>query len=369
MLAALAALAAPAAAQPAGGDAPAQPAEGDVPPPPEAAPSPPEAPVKDPKLARKWLLAGQQLVQKGDWLVRAKRPDEAKTHYENAVTAFEKSIEVGEDPGTHALLADALEKLGKPDLAVKHLRVLVKAEAGVRPDVLKKATARLDELSMQVGIVTLNVRPDGAVIALAGVELGKTPLAEPLILLPGTYTLAFEAEGFQPREVELNVEAGSESERAIELEAVKIVVEPPAPETVPVPPPRPAPSRLPLYAGGAAGATLLGVAAVTGLLALGRHGTYTGSDSTPAERADARSSGKALALVTDLAVVGGLAAGGFTAYWYFVKYRPALQKRTEQRPAAARTARGRPDAAQSTKVDLIPWVQSGASGLTLVGAF
>jgi hypothetical protein len=225
--------------------------------------------------------------------------------------------------------------------------------------VRKKATARLDALAMEVGTVMLKVRPEGALITLSGVEVGPAPLAEPLVLLPGTYTVGLQAEGFQPRELELNVEAGSESERTIELEAVKLVEAPPPAAPAPVAPPRPPPSRLPLYIGGAAGGTLLGVAAVTGLLALGRHGTYTANDSTPDERAAAKSSGQTLARVTDLALVGGLAAGGFTAYWYFVKYRPALQKGPERRP----------DAAQSTKVEVIPWVQSGASGLTLVGAF
>jgi hypothetical protein len=41
----------------------------------------------------------------------------------------------------------------------------------------------------------------------------------------------------------------------------------------------------------------------------------------------------------------------------------------EQRPAATRGVRGRQDGAQSTKVELIPWVQADASGLTLVGVF
>ena len=324
----------------------------------------------DPKAVKKWQLAGQQLVGKGDAHARARRADEAKASYEDAVTAFEEALEAGGEADTRALLADALDKLGKHDLAVKHYRIVVSAGAGVRPDVLKKATARLDELAMQVGLVTLKVRPEGALITLSGVEVGKAPLAEPFVLLPGTYTVGLQAEGFQPREVELNVEAGSESDRTIELEAVKLVVEPPpTPAPAPAGSPRRAPSRLPLYIGGGAGGTLLGVATVTGLLALGRHGTYTAGDSTPDERADAKSGGQTLARVTDLALVGGLAAGGFTAYWYFVKYRPALQKGTERRPAASRAGRGLRDAAQSTKVDVIPWVQSGASGLTLVGAF
>lgn len=354
---------APAAAQP-------QPDE-EIEPAPAGDPEAPPAPVKDPKLAKKWLDAGKLLLQKGDTATRAKRADDAKQSYENAVTAFEKSIESGEDITTHALLAEAHDKLGRHDLAVKHYRVVAKAQAGVPAPLMKKVTAKLDELAMKVGLVTLTVKPEGATISLGGTELGKAPLPEALVLLPGTYTVAFQAEGFQPREAELNVEAGSESERTIELEPIKVVVQEPEKDDEPVlpPPPPPRPSRLPLYAGGAAAAALLGVGAVTGILAVGRHGTFTSADATATEREDARSSGKTLALVTDVTLVGGVAAAGFTAYWYFFKYRPALQKPAEQRPAAVGGVRARRDAAQSAKVDLIPWVQSDASGLTLVGAF
>jgi PEGA domain len=373
ILALLTALAAPAAAQPAEDEIEMEP-EPAAPPPtaPPTTPPPTEGapPVKDPKLAKKWLATGQQLLQKGDAAVRAKRTEDAQISYQNAVTAFEKSIEAGTDLSTYALLAEAEDKIGKHDLAVKHYRMVVKAQAGVRPDVQKKASAKLDELATKVALVTLKVKPDGATVTLNGAEIGKTPFPEPLVLLPGTYTLAFQAEGFQPKETELNAEAGSESERAIELDAVQITVVPPVKDEEPVPVPVvPPPSRLPLYVGGGAAVTLLGVATLTGILAVGKHGTYESPDSTPAEREDARSSGKTLALVTDIALAGGVVATGFTAYWYFAKYRPAQRKQTEQRQAATRAARGARDRAQWTKVDVIPWVQSGTSGLVLVGGF
>jgi hypothetical protein len=367
LLAGLAGLAGPAAAQRPGDATDA--GQGA----PRAAPDPagppaPAAPVKDPKLAKKWLAAGQQLVQKGDWQTSAKRTDDAKASYTNAVIAFEKSIEAGDDLNTYALLADAEEKLGKIDLAAKHYRTVVKAQAGVRPDVLKKATARFDDLSTKIGIVTLTVLPEGTAISLSGNELGKAPLSEPLILMPGTYTMSFQADGYQPRETEIKVEAGSEAERNIQLEEVKVIVHaPPPPEPPPQPPPPPSP--IPLYAGAGATAVLLGTATVTGILAIGRHDTYVARDSTARERADAKSSGQALALVTDVALASGLVAGGFTAYWYLVKYKPVQQKRMEQRPAATSARAGWRDGAQSTKVELIPWVQRDASGLTLVGAF
>src|SRR5574337_2047305 len=47
--------------------------------------------VKDPKIAKKWLTAAQQLVVKGDTLVKQKKPDDAKQQWENAVIAYNKA--------------------------------------------------------------------------------------------------------------------------------------------------------------------------------------------------------------------------------------------------------------------------------------
>jgi len=321
-----------------------------------------QAPVKDPKLAKKLLYAAQQLVMKGDYYTRAKRPDDAKPQYDQAVVAFQKSIELGDDVNVYFELALVEDKLGKFDEATKHLRVVTTATAGVRPDVAKKATAKLDEESAKIGIVTLTINPEGATVSLNGVELGKAPLPGPLILLPGTYTVAFQAEGFQPKEAELKVEAGSESERTIELEPVKIVIEPPKPrEPEPEPPPPPPPSKLPLYVGGGTALGCVAVASVTGLMALTRHGTFVSKDATASERADAKSSGRLLAHVTDGMLLGAVAAGGFTTYWYFFKYKKALAK-----PPTEKNGAGKLDL---SKLDVIPWVQPDAGGVFAAGSF
>ena len=312
--------------------------------------------VKDPKVAKKWLDAGRQLVQKGDYQTRAKKLDEAKTLYDNAITAYEKAIESSDDPNIYFDLAAVEEKAGKLDRAAIHFRTLVKAQ-GAKPDLVKKATARFDDLSMKTGLVTIVSKPEGATLSIDGNELGKTPLADALVLMPGTYKIAIVADGYVTKELELQIEAGSESERTIELEAGKsIPVEKPRPVVVekpemPIAPPPPAgPSKVPLYAGlGATGGFVL-IAAITGIAAVGKHSTFKDEDASPGDRADAKDSGKTLALVTDLCLVGALASGGFTAYWYYFKYKPAKGK------IEAKTA-------------VMPWVKPDAGGLSFAGSF
>ena len=351
---------------------PAQPAE-----PAAGAAAAAGAPAKDPKVAKRWFAVGQTLMQRATYFASRNRPDEARQQFENAATAYQKAIDAGDDPGVYVELATAEEKAGKPDAAVRHLRLLgrlVRAGAGVRPDAAKRAAARLDELLARVGLVTLRVTPPGTSITLGGSELGLSPLAEPLVLMPGTYTLAFQAEGHQPREAELRVEPGTESERAIELEAVKVIVEPvqpPAPEDVShVAPPPPRPSRLPLYAGAALTVAAIGGASTLGALALREHAVFTRRTTEPVAREDARANGRLLAQLTDVAIVTAVAAAGFTAYWYFYRYKRRLDNSAADRtgkPTAGRPARHA--VSRQTKVDVVPWVQSRLGGMTLAGRF
>ena len=307
--------------------------------------------TKDPAAAKKWLAAAKELVRKGDAATRAKKADEAKTHYDNAVTAYEKSIEAGDDPNVYFELATFEERVGRLDGAATHYRALVKAE-GARADLVKRAQARFDDLTTKLGLVMIAAKPDGTVITINGEEVGKTPLAEPLVLMPGTYTISLAAEGHQPKDIEFKVEPGSESERTVELEPGKVVVKPVEPVEKPEPEPVvvAGPSKLPLYVGlGATGGFVL-VATITGFVALGKHSTFEDKNASPTDRSDAKDSGKTFALVTDICLAGALVAGGFTAYWYFAKYKPA------QRENASKTA-------------VVPWVKPDAGGLVLAGSF
>ena len=347
----------------------------------------PAASVKDPKVAKKWLAAGQQLVQKASYLAARNRPEEAKAQLENAIIAYQKAIFTGSDINVYAELAVVEDKLGKLDDAVKHLRRVAAAKAGVRPDVLKKATGKLDELSAKIGLVTLTVLPAGSSITLGGAELGTSPLPEPLVLMPGTYTLSFQADGFQPKEAEIKIEPGSETERAIELEPVKVIVKPVAPAAFDEAPQGDRPRRspaLPLYLGaGVTGAGVVG-AGIFGILAVRQHTTFTAGATSPLDRADARTSGQRFALIADLSLATAVAAAGFTAYWYFTKYKQPPKKQEERRPLAM-TPDPRPirhdsaslldstphDSAslRETKLDVVPWVQSQSGGVMIAGWF
>ncbi|HEX7836910.1 MAG TPA: PEGA domain-containing protein [Kofleriaceae bacterium] len=283
-------------------------------------------------------------MQKGSYFAARNRPDDARPQFEDAVAAYQRAIEASGDPNVYLDLANAEDRLGKLDDAVKHLRHVAAEGSGARPDVIKKARARLQELLARVGVVTLVITPPGASITLGGAEVGTAPLAESLVLMPGTYTLSFQAEGFQPKEAEITVAPGSEVERAIELDPVRVLALPVAPGPAPDEGGRP-PSRLPLYVGAGVAAAAALDAAIFGVLAIAEHATFTGRATSGPDREVARTRGKRFALVADASFAVTAVAASFTAYWYFYKYKP------------------------HAKLDVVPWVQPRSGGAAIAGWF
>ena len=94
-----------------------------------------------------------------------------------------------------------------------------------------------------------------------------------------------------------------------------------------------------------------------GIQAIRAHTTFTAAATTPADRADARSRGRRFALAADVSLGVAVAAAATTAYWYFSEYRGS------HRPDARHTASIAP------KLDMVPWVQWQAGGVSFAGRF
>ena len=334
------------------GDAPT-PAPTPTPPPPTDTPADdttPATPVKDPKVAKKWLSAAQELVKRGDVLTKQGKPDDAKPQYVNAATAYQKAIDAGDDNNVYFALAQTEDKAGMLVEERLHLKVIA-AATGIKPDIAKKAAAMLNVVSGKLGVIKLTIKPDGTSVTINGNTVGTAPLTEPIVMLPGTYTAYLAAEGFQPKDVELKIDAGSESERTLELTPVPVVIKPVGYEPEPAPI-VPKPSLLPMIIGTGATGALIITSTITGVSAISQHKVYVAPASTKAQRTDARINGKDLAHVTDACLAGAVVAAGFTAYWYQFRYRPG-ERAFEAAPKTA----------------VAPWVQPDGGGLSVAGSF
>jgi tetratricopeptide (TPR) repeat protein len=339
-LAGILAAAAPAVAQDAEGegdlglgfDDEAQPAD-DAETPPEEAEVEPEPAVRNPAAAKKLADGAAKFVKKGDKLKKRKKVAEATAEYERALMAYDKSFEL--DPRASVLLQTAVlsARLERwVDAATRYKRAMAETEIPLDAKSRAKAQAALDQVMLSLGLVTLTVIPEGATITVDGVELGLTPLAEPLMLAPGEHAVSLAAEGYLPTETRITVEGGSESERSFELKPVPVVVEKPRPPPPPPPPPPPLPdkpSALPWIAGAGATAAFTIGAVITGIVAVGKHSTFTDPMSTEAERSSAQSSGRTFAHLTDAFTGVAVVSAGFTAYYYLKIYRPKASARRE----------------------------------------
>ncbi|WP_438018928.1 PEGA domain-containing protein [Sorangium sp. So ce315] len=85
-----------------------------------------------------------------------------------------------------------------------------------------------------VGAVIVSTNVPGAQVVVDGSVVGTTPLLDPVFLDPGQHTITVRHEGYTPKEAAVEVAAGSEMQRAFELEKPEASAPPP-------PPPRPAP--------------------------------------------------------------------------------------------------------------------------------
>lgn len=347
-------------------EAPEPPIDDAVPEPaPDAPPAMSEAEAK--AAARKLLDGGDGFLKKGDQYARRKRGADATAQYERALAAYQKAFELVPNPQILFPVAVAEEKLERWADAARDFRRFLTQVAEPDPTLKADAERRLEAAKLHIGVLALVIDPEDTHVSLDGVELGVSPLSEPLFLAPGDYTLGFSADGYEPLEQSVTIEAGSESERSFTLKSLRIIIETPKPPPPPRPvePLPPAPSKAPLFIGGAIAVGLLGGATAAGILAIGKHGEFEDPDATDAEREDARTSGKRMALLSDGLLAGGLVATGVVTFYYLKVYRPKARARSERRRRDAEAAAE--EFAFRPKVMVTPWVQGSGAGLTLVG--
>lgn len=338
------------------------------PPPPDGdePPAPPAEPDPATKAAAKKLLdGGDDFLKKGDRYAKRKKLDQAKSEYERALAAYAKAHELVPNPKIYYPMAIAEEKLEKWVDVATHLRLFLAGVPDADAKMKADAEKRLENAKLNIGVIALSVTPEGAQISIDGNVVGTAPLAEPLFLAPGEYTMSITADGHKPMEQKVMIEAGSESERTFELESAAVIIEtprpPPPPPEIPMPP---KPSKTMLYISAGATLAFFAGATTTGIMAIGKSGTFKDDNADEDVREDARQSGKSLALLTDGLVLGTIVAGGLTAYYYTKIYKPKqaeYQKQLQERDKQFDEYASRP------KVWVTPWVQAGVGGLVLTG--
>jgi hypothetical protein len=210
-------------------------------------------------------------------------------------------------------------RTGKDYVAALRAFELYLAQGGaeVTDENRREVQSQLSEIRGFIGTVDLRVKPDGATILVDDVEVGRAPLAEPVLLKVGAHKIVAQLSGqLSSRTVTI---VGGDRQPIDLIVEVKPAQPAPAPVAPPAGPPKPvgeAPPGRPLWIGWVTAGALGAAGAVTGALALTKSGQlgdqhYVGP--TPSDAASSASSGvKALAITTDVLIGSALVAGGVT---------------------------------------------------------
>ncbi len=308
-------------------------------------------------LAGKLLREGDKAMKRGDYQTRRKRAKRAKKQYERALKAYEKAFELYPLAQIYFPIGLAEQKLGRHLDAIRHYRQLLDEVENIKPALKKEVDKRLEQVKKHVVVLTLKVEPDGATISVDGEEKGTAPLALPLYLKPGEHTISTIADKHVPYEKAETFEAG-EQERTITMEKVPVVVKKVVKKKKKKKKKVAGPSKQKLLIGVGATAGMASFALIFGLVALNKHSRFNDEAMDQQGRDNAADSGKKYALISDLFWLGTIAAGAYTAYYYYKVYQP--KKRSMERSSRREGDR---------RLWVAPYLGRGSGGLAAGGRF
>ena len=293
--------------------------------------------------------------------------------FASACPAIEESQRLEPRPGTLFTLAECQARSGKVASAVAHYQEYVGLVSRLPPDQqarhrdrVRTANAQVTKLKPQVPTLTLLLpasAPAGTSVTRNGVLLQAVTLGLPLPSDPGDYVIVTRTPAGAERQITLALALGDAKRVPLEVSAdsaptpttpaaqASAPASAPAlgaaanaaPET-PIDHPR---SKTPAYIAGGIGIAGIAVGSVTGVLVFGKKSTVNGDCSghvCGASGVSAASSGKSLALVSDIGFGVGIAGLATAAILLLSAPRqePAPTTALASRKARSRGARWEP---------------------------
>jgi PEGA domain len=286
-------------------------------------PKPADKKTKD--AARKAFSEGEKAFAAGDFVA--------------AHTAFGQAHGLVPSAQASYWAAKSLDSQGKLEESIAaYEAVLTDAELDkLGDDKIAEVKARIVELKAKlVGELSIVTTPTGATVSIDGApQAGETPLT--VKLAPGPHKITVLANGFEPKEVDVEIKGGGKSEQKLQLTAKAPPPPPPEPvvEAPPPPPPPPPPprSKVPAFITlGIAGAGAI-VGTIFGVKALGAKSDF--DDSPTSGFADDTERN---ALIADMAFGVAITLGvtGVVLLTSDDGAAPAAAKRLDKLPKKAR---------------------------------
>ncbi|MCA9604654.1 MAG: PEGA domain-containing protein [Myxococcales bacterium] len=323
--------------------------------------------------------------------------------YEGALASFQEAYRLAPHPTVRVNMANCYEHLERPIEAIFHFQRFLSESPNAPRQQRREVEAAITRLRATVGEVTLAVAPDGAQIVIDDAETRRAPVLEPILMTTGDHTVVVSMNGYRTARETIHIAGGDSPRVQIRLErgtdepvvAATGPTEEPVAEPVaePLDEPTGEPTdepveetatedvepvaddgggftfRLtpPVIIFGSATAALGVGAIITGVLAIDANNQFEdavarANSTTGAERQQARLDGQSaadtantLSIVTDVLIIGTIAAAGATAFFIIID---GMQ---EEDDAAV--------ADSGVRAVPVPMVDPNGGGVALVGSF
>jgi hypothetical protein len=184
--------------------------------------------------AQKKMATGAQLLEQG-------QPAEALRLFREAYAAVPNQR-------WQYNIGIACQATGRDVEALEAFQIFLDNAQGVRREYLEDAQKQVEALRARVATVKIVSKQAGAGVLIDGRDVGRTPLARPVLLEPGEHRFVVRKLDFEPFEHLVSLKAGEQATVAADLRPIVKVVAPPPAITIAAPePPPPAADRTPLY--------------------------------------------------------------------------------------------------------------------------
>jgi len=317
--------------------------------------------------------------------------------FQGALKEFQEAFRLKPHPLVRVNMANCYDNLDKPVEAIFHFEKFMAAEEGT-PEQHKEVREALRRLRQKVGEVNIRATPDGTLVQIDDQETRKAPILDTVLLKAGKHTIRATLDGYQPVERSIEVLGGQPASVDITLEpaggatpdplagilpaAAAEPVEEPAPQekvdvsavapldegqqqaqTEEVLDEEPTPDGEPsggrrlttgVIIAGSVTLALLVTGTVTGIMALGANSDFEDAATVVnapgasavqrhdayAEAESAADKAEAMALTTDILLIGAVLGAGLTTYLWLTSDSGNDLARLKVQPSLARKAGG-----------------------------
>lgn len=143
----------------------------------------------------------------------------AAKDYDGAYLCYKALWDTKKGPDVAANLGNVEVQIGKYKEAYLHLQYVLDTypiSDPKHPVVMQKTREKQAEAKAHVAVFKVSITPAGATVAVNGVAIGTTPLADPIVVDPGTHKLTATLSGYATLSQDLV--GAANSEQALNLE-------------------------------------------------------------------------------------------------------------------------------------------------------